>query len=116
MEHNAERLHKLLKHFKDAPAQLKKTGVTRQLLWQEYLQQHPDGYVYSHYCYHLTQYLKDKNVAMHLEYTAADTLMIDFAGKKQYYVDVHTGERIGCKVFVAILPFSGLIFCHAVLS
>ena len=116
MEHNAERLHQLLKHFKDGHTELKKTGVTRQLLWQEYLQQHPDGYVYSHYCYHLNQYLKDKNVAMHLEYTAADTLMIDFAGKKQYYVNVSTGERIDCQVFVAILPFSGLIFCHAVRS
>ena len=116
IEHNTERLHQLLKHFNNASTELKKTGVTRQLLWQEYLQGHPDGYVYSHYCYHLNQYLKDKNVAMHLEYTAADTLMIDFAGKKQFYVDVSTGERIGCQVFIAILPFSGLIFCHAVLS
>lgn len=115
-EHNAERLHQLLKHFKDGHSELNKTGVTRQLLWQEYQLQYPDGYVYSHYCYHLKQYLKDKNVAMHLEYTAADTIMIDFAGKKQYYVDVSTGERIECQVFVAILPFSGLIFCHAVAS
>lgn len=114
IEHNAERLEQLFKHFNNAHNELKKTGVTRQLLWQEYLHQHPDGYVYSHYCYHLSQYLKDKNVAMHLEYAAADTLMIDFAGKKQYYVDVSTGERIGCQVFVAILPFSGLIFCYAV--
>jgi transposase len=116
IEHNAERLQQLLKHFNDEHSELKRTGVTRQLLWQEYLLQHPDGYVYSHYCYHLNQYLKDKNVAMHLEYTAADTLMIDFAGKKQYYVDVSTGERIDCQVFVAILPFSGLIFCYAVHS
>ncbi|MEO6288676.1 MAG: IS21 family transposase, partial [Ginsengibacter sp.] len=116
IEHNAERLHQLFKHFKDAPSELKKTGVTRQLLWHEYLHQHPDGYVYSHYCYHLNQYLKDKNVAMHLEYTAADTIMIDFAGKKQFYIDKSTGERIDCQVFVAILPFSGLIFCFAVHS
>ena len=53
---------------------------------------------------------------MHLEYTPADMMMIDFAGKKQYYIDVSTGERMECEVFVAILPFSGLIFCQAVLS
>jgi len=41
---------------------------------------------------------------------------VDFAGKKQYYVDTSTGERIPCEVFVGILPFSGLIFCQAVLS
>ena len=53
---------------------------------------------------------------MHLEYQPADMIMIDFAGKKQHYVDVYTGERIECQVFVAILPYSGLIFCKAVHS
>src|SRR5690606_37212686 len=53
---------------------------------------------------------------MHLEYHAADMIMIDFAGKKQYYVDVDTGELIACEVFIAILPYSGLIFCKAVRS
>lgn len=51
---------------------------------------------------------------MHLEYQAADMIMIDFAGKKQSYIDLATGELVPCQVFVAILPFSGLIFCHAV--
>jgi hypothetical protein len=40
-------------------------------------------------------------------------IMIDFAGKKQHYIDLSTGEHIECEVFVAILPFSGLIFCKA---
>ena len=53
---------------------------------------------------------------MHLEYNPADIIMVDFAGKKLHYVDVSTGEYIGCQVFIATLPFSGLIFCHAVHS
>ena len=76
----------------------------------------PDGYSYSRYCYHLHQYLKNADVSMHLEYQPGDMIMIDFAGKKQHYVDVYTGERIECQVFVAILPYSGLIFCKAVHS
>lgn len=116
MAHDAERLGQLITHFKSSASELAKTGVTRQLLWQEYIQQHPDGYVYSHYCYHLNQYLTNREVSMHLEYQAADMIMIDFAGKHQHYVDISTGERIGCQVFVAILPFSGLIFCQAVHS
>jgi hypothetical protein len=51
-----------------------------------------------------------------MEYHAADMIMIDFAGKKQYYVDTDTGEQIACEVFIAILPYSGLIFCKAVRS
>ena len=114
--HDAQRLQQLINHFGYAQGELQKTGVTRQLLWQEYIQQYPDGYVYSHYCYHLNQYLKNRDLSMHLEYTAADMIMIDFAGKKQHYIDLSTGERIECNVFVSILPFSGLIFCLAVHS
>ena len=116
LAHDAERLQQLINHFGYAQGELAKTGVTRQLLWQEYIQQYPDGYVYSHYCYHLNQYLKNRDLSMHLEYTAADMIMIDFAGKKQHYLDMSAGERIQCNVFVSILPYSGLIFCLAVHS
>lgn len=116
LENNTQRKLQLFAHFKYAESELGKTGVTRLLLWNEYLQQHPGGYAYSQYCDQFKQYLKHKDVSMHLEYNAADIMMVDFAGKKQYYVDPSTGERIGCEVFVAILPFSGLIFCEAVLS
>jgi transposase len=116
LELNTRRQQQLFLHFSYAGTELAKTGVTRQLLWNEYLQLHPDGYGYSQYCHHLNDYLKRKEVSMHLEYQAADMIMIDFAGKKQQYVDTQTGELIQCQVFVAILPFSGLIYCHAVHS
>lgn len=114
LELNTQRHQQLVERFGTAQASLTKTGVTRQLLWKEYLQDHPDGYGYSQYCYHLNEYLKHKDVSMHLEYKVADMLMVDFAGKKQHYVDMQTGERFECQVFVAVLPFSGLIFCHAI--
>ena len=116
LESNTQRKLQLLEHFKYAESELVKTGVTRLLLWNEYLAKHPEGYAYSQYCDQFKQYLKHKDVSMHLEYKPADIMMVDFAGKKQYYIDTSTGERIQCEVFVAILPFSGLIFCHAVLS
>lgn len=96
--------------------ELRRTGVTRQLLWMEYLQKHPQGYGYSQFCYYLALRLKQKDVAMHLEYKPADMIMIDFAGKKLSYVNTDTGELINCEVFISILPFSGLIFCMAVAS
>jgi transposase len=96
LELNTLRQQQLFLHFSYAGTELAKTGVTRQLLWNEYL--------------------KHKEVSMHLKYHAADMIMIDFAGKKQHYVDIQTGELIQCQVFVAILPFSGLIYCQAVHS
>lgn len=106
----------LAEHFEYVRTELQKTGVTRMLLWEEYISQHPEGYSYSQYCYHLNHYLKNSDRVMHLEYKAGDLMMIDFAGQKLHYVDTQTGEQISCEVFVAILPFSGLIFCCAVHS
>jgi transposase len=116
LEYDAERLSQLTRHIISSVADLSKNGVTRQLLWQEYLGLHPDGYSYSRYCHHVDQYLKQSDLSMHLEYEPGDMIMVDFAGKKQYYVEVSTGEQIECEVFVAILPYCGLIFCMAVHS
>lgn len=53
---------------------------------------------------------------MHLEYRAAEQIMMDFAGKKLCYTHADTGEVIQCEVFVSVRPHSGLIFCYAVHS
>ncbi len=105
----------LTKHFAYAQKELHKTGVNRQNLWMEYKEQHPQGYTYSRYCYLFNNFLKHADVSMHLEYEAGDVIMIDFAGRKLSYRDTDpAGAIIDCQVFVAILPYSGLIFCHPV--
>ena len=108
LELDAERLRQITAHFSATGSELSRTGVTRQLLWQEYLVQNPDGYSYSRYCYHLKQYLKNRDLSMHLEYQPADMTMIDFAGKEMHYIDLATGERIECEVFVAKKGFKSL--------
>ena len=112
-ELKSERHQFLLDHFKSCSSELKGTGVTRQLLWQEYKEAHAQGYSYSQYCEHLRIYLENKEVVMHLEHVPAQEMMIDYAGDKMSYVDRETGEIIACNVFIATLPFSGLTFCMA---
>lgn len=111
--HQSPRFQQLRRHFEGIDQELTRPGVTRQLLWGEYREQHPDGYAYSQYCEHLTRLLRKKDVVMHLEYNPGEETMIDFAGKKISYVDTATGELVPCEVFVATLPYSGLIFCIA---
>ena len=111
-----QRFEALIKHFDDKKNSLHKTGVTKQLLWVEYINQYPDGYKYSQYCYRFKKYLNDSDPAFHWEYSPAEFTQIDFAGKKLFYVDKSTGEMIPCQVFVATLPYSGLIFVMAIPS
>lgn len=110
----SERQSILFTHFTTVEAELKRPGVTRQLLWQEYKEVQPESYSYSQYCYPLHEYLRHKEVVMHLEHTAGESMMIDFAGKKLFFVDSTSVEQISCQVFVAFLPYSGLIYCRAV--
>lgn len=112
--HNGERYGLLVEHFQYAQTELTKTGVTRQLLWDEYKSKHADGYNYSQYCYYLREFMRHKEVTMHLEHAPGEETMIDFAGKKLHYVDHGTGEVIECCVFVSVLPSSGMIYCCAV--
>jgi hypothetical protein len=46
---------------------LKRTGVTRQLLWKEYQRDYPVGYSYSQFCHLLAQHQRIKQVTMHFE-------------------------------------------------
>ncbi|MCD6355221.1 MAG: IS21 family transposase [Prolixibacteraceae bacterium] len=96
--------------------ELQKVGVTRRVLWDEYRQSHPDGYRYTQFCYHLSQYIVNKNPSMVLQHKAGEKLFIDFAGKKLSYIDKETGEIIECQVFVACLPHSDYSFAMAVHS
>ena len=96
--------------------ELQKVGVTRRVLWDEYRQSHPDGYRYTQFCYHLSQYLVNKNPSMVLQHKAGEKLFIDFAGKKLSYINKETGEIVECQVFVACLPYSDYSFAMAVHS
>ena len=96
--------------------ELKKVGVTRMVLWEEYKAGHPNPYSYTQFCYHLQQYLHSSKPSMVLNHKAGDKLYVDFAGKLLSYIDRATGEIIKVQVFVACLPYSDYCFALAVPS
>ena len=93
--------------------ELKRVGVTRYLLWQEYLRLYPSGFQYSRFCELLDIEFSARKPSMHLEHKPAHMLEIDFAGSKLDYVDSDSGEVIECPVLVGVLPFSGYCFVQA---
>ncbi|MEO8666734.1 MAG: IS21 family transposase [Ignavibacteria bacterium] len=103
-------LYDLFPKYED---ELKKPGVTRLLLWEEYKEQYPQGVQYSQFCEHFKRYCKSLQLSYMHEHKAADKLMVDFAGKKLHIVDYETGELISVEFFVGILPCSGLTFARA---
>ncbi len=92
--------------------ELKRVGVTRYLLWQEYLELYPSGYQYSRFCELLDIEMAVRKPSMHFEHQPGELLEIDFAGAKLHYIN-EDGELISCPVLVAVLPFSGYSFVRA---
>jgi len=111
-----QRYKELFKLFAYMEKELKRTGVTLRLLWQEYCEGHPNGYGYSQYCHHFYQWRKAQKVSMHIEHKAGDKLYVDFAGKKLPVIDPQTGEITEYEIFVAVLGCSQLAYIEAVPS
>jgi len=95
---------------------LRRKGVTRERLWKEYMEKHPDGYRYVRFCVLYNQWQRKVNPVMHMVHKAGDKLFIDFAGKKLEIVDEHTGEIQEVEVFVATLGASQLTYVEACMS
>lgn len=96
--------------------ELQRKYVTRKLLWEEYRTQHPDGYSYTQFCFHISQLLVARKTSAIIHHDPAMRLEVDFAGDGLSYVDQQTGEAIKVQVFVAALPYSNYAYAVAVPS
>ena len=94
-------------------SELKRTGVTRLLLWEEYRKESTDPFRYTQFCILLKQASNITNASMHLVHVRGAMVMADFAGDKMSYVDRSTGEMILCPVLMAVLPFSKYTYAMA---
>lgn len=111
-----QRYEHLKEHLEYYSKELKKVGVNRVVLWEEYSTNNPNPYSYPQFCHHLHQYSRSTKPTMVMEHHAGDKLYIDYAGKKLSYIDRETGEEIFVQVFVACLPYSDYCFAMAVAS
>jgi len=94
--------------------ELKRKGVTKQLLWQEYRQQHPnDGYSYAQYCHRYLVWLGCQQRSMRQIHRAGEKLFVDYCGPTMEVVNPDTGEVRQAQVFVAVLGASNYTFACA---
>jgi len=96
--------------------QLKKKGVTKLLLWEEYKEQHPDGYGYTQFKTYYHRFVITINPSMRQIHYAGDKLFVDFSGLTMPIANSVTGEITKAQIFVAVLGASGYTFVHAVPS
>jgi len=113
---SCQRYRILSERFPYLVKELKRPGVTLELLWQEYRKQYPQGYSYPHFCYQFRMWRGLSSVSMHLEHKAGEKMFVDYTGKKLKIYERGTGKEKEVEVFVAILPASGLTYVEATRS
>lgn len=113
---SSDKYQQLIQHFPQFFIELKRTGVTLQLLWKEYKRKHPAGFQYSQFCHHFLMWRNASEVSMHIEHKAGDKMFVDYTGKKLMYVERKSGKEITVETFVAILGASGLTYAECAVS
>ena len=93
--------------------ELRRDGVTLQLLWEEYLGVHPSGYRYTQFCEIYRQWARRLRPSMRQIHRAGEKTFIDYSGKGPRLVDRRTGELRRLELFVAVLGASNLTYAEA---
>jgi transposase len=93
---------------------LRKRGVTKKMVYAQYIKECTSGYKPSAFLVRLNAYTSMGKPSMRVSHKVGDKLFIDFTGKRLHIVDIHSGEIREVEVFVAILGYSQLTFVIAV--
>ncbi len=94
--------------------ELRRKGVTLQLLWQEYKADHPDdGYQYSQFCEHYKRFKGQIDVVLRQTYLAGEKGLVDFSGDGIPITDPRTGEVTQAELFLAVLGASNFTYAEA---
>ncbi len=97
--------------------EMKRKHVTFKLLWEEYVQEHPDDhYSLTQFRFHYNQNTEAKkespSTILADMCSGGEKLFLDFTGDTMGYIDMETGEMVQCQTFVQLFGFtSNLSLC-----
>lgn len=93
--------------------ELKRPGVTIQLLWEEYRKIHPDGLGRTQFGSRIRDHRSVTDLVMRQDHKPGERVMVDYSGDRLSLVDLLTGEVIFQELFVMVWAASGFVFAQA---
>ena len=101
-------------HMKE---ELRRKGVTLQLVHEEYLAKNPGGYQYSQFCLRYRSWLRHLDVVLRQDHVAGKKMFVDFPGQTVPIYDQETEAVVmQAQIFVSVLGASNYVYAEALPS
>jgi transposase len=103
-----------LPDFVEIHQELRRKGVTLQLLWNEYSDDNlAEHYSYPHFCKLYREWRQRLQPTMRQTHAPGDKLFVDYCGPTVPVIDALTGEARNAQIFVAVLGASNYTYAEA---
>lgn len=104
--------------FAGVRQEMRKAGVTLQLLWVEYCasivaSSELRPYQYSQFCELYKRHEQQVDVVMRQTHLAGEKMFVDYSGKRPVVWDRETGEAVPVELYVAVLGASNYTYVEA---
>jgi transposase len=93
----------------------KNINLTLSLLWEEYKQEHPDGYQLTQFCAYYARWKGKLALSMRQEHRAGERAFVDYCDGLPL-TDRRTGKLVSTELFVGVLGASSYTFAASSLS
>ena len=111
---------KRLPDFEYVRKELLKNGVTKKLLWMEYIEacrlNNETPLMYSQFCYHIQQHEQKRRATMHISRKPGEQAEVDWAGDYAKIIDPNTGEVTDAHIFVSVMTYSQYAYVEAFIN
>ncbi len=108
---------KRMPNFGYIQKELLRNGVSKKLLWTEYLEEcrqtGDEPLMYSQFCYYIQKDEEKRRASMHIPRKPAEQVEVDWAGDPAYLTDPDTGEITQAYVFVGVMSYSQYAYAEA---
>jgi transposase len=108
--------HQLAPDYARIHQELKRPGVTLQLLWEEYARDNALAYKYTSFCIKYRAWAQRLKRSMRQVHVAGEKMFVDYAGQTVPIIDAATGEITAAQIFVATLGASSYTYACATAS
>jgi len=116
----SEGKNKRIPDFAHVRKELLRNGVSKKLLWTEYMEEcrlnSEEPLMYSQFCYYIQQDEQKRRATMHINRRPGEQVEVDWAGDPAHIIDPDTGEIINAYVFIGVMTYSQFTYAEAFIN